>query len=147
MSEQASGDSWLLDNSAWARRFSLAENEESAASLASDLERSRFVICLPFMLESGYSARDGSEYRRSSELLASFPSAELDERAQARSLDAQQQLTRTGHHRIPPVDLLIAAIADTAGIGVLHYDAHYDLILEQTDLVFESRWLAPRGTI
>jgi len=46
-----------------------------------------------------------------------------------------------------PVDLIIAAIADTAGIGVLHYDAHYDLILEQTDLRFESRWLAPRGSI
>jgi predicted nucleic acid-binding protein len=99
------------------------------------------------MLEAGYSARDGSEYRRGSALLASLPSAEPDQPARARSLDAQLQLTRTGHHRIPPVDLLIAAVADTAGIGVLHYDAHYDLILEQTDLVFDSRWLAPRGSI
>lgn len=138
---------WLLDNSAWARRFSLGANEEAAASLASDLENSRLVTCLPFVLEAGYSARDGSEYRRGSALLASLPSAEPDQPARARSLDAQLQLTRTGHHRIPPVDLLIAAVADTAGIGVLHYDAHYDLILEQTDLVFDSRWLAPRGSI
>jgi len=138
---------WLLDNSAWARRFSLAGNEQAAASLASDLEQSRLVTSLPFMLEAGYSARDGSEYRQASALLASLPSAELDQRAQARSLDAQHQLARTGHHRIPPVDLIIAAMADTAGIGVLHYDSHYDLILEQTDLRFESRWLAPRGTI
>jgi len=138
---------WLLDNSAWARRFSLAGNESAAASLAADLEQSRLVTSLPFMLEAGYSARDGSAYRLASALLASFPSAELDQRAQARSLDAQMQLARTGHHRIPPVDLIIAAIADTAGVGVLHYDAHYDLILEQTDLGFESRWLAPRGSI
>lgn len=138
---------WLLDNSAWARRFSLAGNESAAASLAADLEQSRLVTSLPFMLEAGYSARDASEHRQASTLLASFPSAELDQRAQARSLDAQMQLARTGHHRIPPVDLIIAAIADTAGIGVLHYDAHYDLILEQTDLRFESRWLVPRGSI
>lgn len=138
---------WLLDNSAWARRFSLAGNEEAAASLASDLEQSRLVTSLPFMLEASYSAGDGSEYRHASALLASFPSADLDQRARARSLDAQLQLSRTGHHRIPPVDLIIAAIADTAGIGVLHYDSHYDLILEQTDLTYESRWLAPRGTI
>jgi predicted nucleic acid-binding protein len=139
--------SWLLDNSAWARRFSLGENVEAAASLASDLEDSRLVASLPFMLEAGYSARDASEYRTASALLASFPYAELDRSARARSLDAQSQLSRTGHYRLPPVDLMIAAIADAAGIGVLHYDSHYDLILEQTDLRFESRWLAPRGTI
>jgi len=147
MSGRPAEDFWLLDNSAWARRFSLAGNEAAAASLASDLENSRLVTCLPFMLEAGYPARDESGYREVSALLASLPSAELDQHAQARSLEAQQQLTRSGHHRIPPVDLLVAAVADTSGIGVLHYDAHYDIILEQTDLVFESRWLAPRGSI
>ena len=54
---------------------------------------------------------------------------------------------RVGHHRLPPVDLLIAALADRHGLGVLHYDHDYDLIAEKTDLTFDSVWLAARGTL
>lgn len=67
--------------------------------------------------------------------------------AERRALDAQAQLARIGHHRLPPVDLLIAALADRHELGVLHYDDDYDLIAETTDLRFESVWLAPRGTL
>ena len=39
--------------------------------------------------------------------------------------------------------------ARAAGIalGVLHYDHDYDLLTERTDLLFESVWLAPRGSL
>jgi hypothetical protein len=30
---------------------------------------------------------------------------------------------------------------------VLHYDGDYDLIAKHTDLVFESSWVAPAGTL
>jgi hypothetical protein len=30
---------------------------------------------------------------------------------------------------------------------VLHYDRDYDLIAKHTDLVFESSWVAPAGTL
>ena len=43
--------------------------------------------------------------------------------------------------------MLVAAIADRHGLGILHYDHDYDLIAERTDLEFESVWLAPRGTL
>lgn len=46
-----------------------------------------------------------------------------------------------------PVDLLLAALADRHGHGVLHYDADFDLILARTDLRFDSVWLAERGTL
>jgi predicted nucleic acid-binding protein len=49
------------------------------------------------------------------------------------------------HHRIPPADALIAAAAQEAGIGVLHYDRHYDRLAEV--LAFDSRWAAPPGTL
>jgi predicted nucleic acid-binding protein len=42
-------------------------------------------------------------------------------------------------------DLLIAAAAQDAALGVLHYDAHFDRLA--TVLSFESRWLAPPGSL
>ena len=48
-------------------------------------------------------------------------------------------LARAGHSRLPPIALLVAALADRHGVGVLHYD----LIAAKTDLNFQSVWLAP----
>ena len=64
-----------------------------------------------------------------------------------RALDAQRALARVGHHRLPPVDLLVAALADRHGLGVLHYDRDYDLLAENAGLRFESVWLAPAGSL
>ncbi len=104
-------------------------------------------MTLPFLMEAGYSARDSSDRNRLFDLFGTLDSIEIDRRTEQRTVDAQAQLTRTGHHRIPPVDVLLAALADLNGLGVLHYDAHYDLILEWTDLSYDSRWLAPRGVL
>jgi hypothetical protein len=62
-------------------------------------------------------------------------------------VDAQRQLARRGHHRVPPIDLLVAALADRNQLGIVHYDGDYDLISESTDLNFQSVWLAPRGAL
>ena len=50
-----------------------------------------------------------------------------------------------GYHRISLPDYLIAAAAQEAAIGVLHYDHHYDRLQEV--FRFESRWIAPAGSI
>ena len=60
---------------------------------------------------------------------------------------AQRELAEIGHHRLAPADVVIAACAHTAGIGVLHYDSDYDLLAEHTSLRFESEWLAPPGAL
>jgi predicted nucleic acid-binding protein len=64
-----------------------------------------------------------------------------------RALAAQRQLARAGHHRVPPIDLVIAALADHHGVGVLHYDRHYDVLEDKTDLRFDSVWLAEPGSL
>jgi predicted nucleic acid-binding protein len=40
---------------------------------------------------------------------------------------------------------LIAAAAQEAGVGVLHYDRHYDRLAKV--LNFESVWIAPPGSL
>jgi predicted nucleic acid-binding protein len=42
-------------------------------------------------------------------------------------------------------DALIAAAAQENGLGVLHYDRDYDRLAEVP--VFESRWIAPAGSL
>jgi len=137
----------LLDTSAWVRFGHPGLGVERAETIAGAVEAGQIVICLPFLLEAGYSARDGAEHDRLLEELGSLPRVLVDEEVERRALDAQRQLARIGHHRLPPVDLLVAALADRHGIGVLHYDRDYDVLASRTDLRFESEWLAERGVL
>ena len=137
----------LLDNSAWVRLGDAALPAERADEIADSVESGRIAACLPFLLEAGYSTRSAREHDQILSELLSLPQYHLDEVAERRALDAQAQLARIGHHRLPPVDLLIAALADRHHVGVLHYDRDYDLIAEKTDLEFDSVWLADRGTL
>jgi hypothetical protein len=50
-----------------------------------------------------------------------------------------------GRHRLPFQDVLIAAAAASRGYAVLHYDHHFDRLAGVLD--FESRWIAPRGSL
>jgi predicted nucleic acid-binding protein len=137
----------LLDNSAWVRLGDATLSYERADEIADALESGRIAACLPFLLEAGYSARTASEHDQLLTELLSLPQYHLDDVAEQRALEAQAQLARVGHHRLPPVDLLIAALADRHNLGILHYDHDYELIAEKTDLTFESAWLADRGTL
>ncbi len=137
----------LLDNSAWVRLADAALPAKRADEIAEALESGHIAACLPFLLEAGYSARNAREHDQLLAELRSLPHYHLDDAAEQRALDAQAQLARVGHHRLPPVDLLIAALADRHGLGLLHYDHDYDLIAEKTDLAFDSVWLAQRGTL
>jgi predicted nucleic acid-binding protein len=72
---------------------------------------------------------------------------ELDHAAVDGALQAQAKLAANQRisHRVKPVDLLVAAVADRHGAGVLH-DGDYDLIAKHTDLRFDSMWAAKRGS-
>lgn len=105
------------------------------------------AVALPFLLEAGYTARNAGEHSSMFEELLALPYFAIDEEVEQATLQAQKQLVRVGHHRLPTTDLLLAAIADRYGAGVLHYDSDYDLILEMTDLRFESVWVAERGSL
>ena len=136
-----------MDNSAWVRlghpRLPMPRNEE----VASAIESGQVIACLPFILEAGYSARDVKDHRDLIAELLALPWAAIDDTVERRAIDAQRQLARSGHHRMPPVDILVAAVADRHRLGILHYDRDYDLIATRTDLRFASEWLAKAGSL
>lgn len=139
--------SLLLDNSAWVRLAHDGLAPERSEEIADALQAGAIVVCLPFLLEAGYSARTAAEHKGLLTELLSLPWIHIDEAVEQRALDAQRQLARVGHHRLPPVDLLIAAVADRHQLGVLHYDHDYDVLAERTELRFQSEWLAPAGSL
>jgi predicted nucleic acid-binding protein len=96
-----------------------------------------------------YSARDDSQFAAITGELGALPHAPLTAEAAAQAVSAQAELaTAPGvSHRVKPVDLLIAAVAASVQLGVLHYDRDYDAISKHTSLDFPSVWVAPRGSI
>ena len=137
----------LIDNSAWSRLRSPALSQDRAEEVADWARRDRLVVCLPFLLEAGYSARSGADHVARLDELRAMPEVGIDGLTENLALDAQRNLARRGHHRMSPADLIIAALASRAGLGILHYDSDYDLILEDTGLRYESVWLGPRGSL
>ncbi|MBS4728403.1 PIN domain-containing protein [Mycobacterium sp. SM1] len=137
----------LLDNSAFVRLASPALEERRAQEIANALEQRLIGVCLPFLLEAGYLARSATDHDELLSELTALPMLHIDTQVEQRALDAQRQLARAGHHRLPPVDLIISALADRHDVGVLHYDRDYDTIAARTDLRFASVWLAGRGSL
>jgi predicted nucleic acid-binding protein len=137
----------LLDNSAWARLDHRALPQARADEIADLLEQGAITTCLPFLLEAGYSARNERDHTELMDELLALPQIHIDDLTERRAIDAQRQLARVGHHRVPPVDLILAAIADIHHLGILHYDSDYDLLNQKTDLRFDSVWLVDRGSL
>jgi len=111
------------------------------------MNEGQVATCLPFLLEAGYSARSGADHLRIMDRLGRLPQVAIDGAVESSALEAQHDLAVLGHHRMAPIDIVIAACAHEAGAGVLHYDRDYDVIAEHTGLSFESIWLAPAGTL
>ena len=137
----------LLDTSAWNRFRAPGLSAERTEELAEATDSGHVVVCLPFLLEAGFTAQNAEEHRLMMATLLGLPRVHLDPTAETAAVEAQHQLARVGHQRIRPADLLIAALADRHELGVLHYGHHYDLISEQTDLRYDSVWLAEPGSL
>jgi predicted nucleic acid-binding protein len=137
----------LLDNSAWARVLQGIAPKARAEALARAMEARELATCLPFLLEVGFSARSAVDRKTVIGRLEKLPRIAIDGAVEALAIEAQRELTEVGHHRLPPLDIVIAACAHRAEAGVLHYDRDYDLLAEHTSLVFDSEWLAPPGRL
>jgi predicted nucleic acid-binding protein len=96
-------------------------------------------------LEIGFSARNGAEWDRLAEAIASFALVETTELHLRRARQVQRLLAEHGlkGRKIP--DLLVAAAAEELGLVVLHYDADFDLIAGATGQA--SEWVVPAGAI
>jgi predicted nucleic acid-binding protein len=139
----------LLDTSAWALLRDGRISGQAANRLYGRIEHGELALTEPLLLEMRYSARDGSDFKLLAEELDALPLLELDSAAVRRSLNAQAQLAALPDvsHRVKPIDLLVAAVAERHDAAVLHYDADYELLAKRTDLAFESVWAAERGSI
>lgn len=131
---------YLADTSAW-NRSSLAIDRWEPL-----LEANELALCAPVRLELLYSARGRAEYAALARDYRGFPNLELDERASALAEGTQAALGVQSQHRGPtPVDLLVAAIAETHGATLLHHDRHFDAIARVTRQPME--WLPPRTAV
>lgn len=122
---------WLIDKSALIRLAASSDIE----AWAEHIERGLVRITTVTLLEVGYSARDAEDlYAGLHEPpVASMPVEYATPTAEDRAVEILALLAGHGHHRAPSVpDLLIAAIAESAGLIVLHDDKDFDLIAQVT---------------
>ena len=106
------------------------------------------ATCGLVALELLRSARDATEFATLREGLDSLPVLPTGEAVWTRATDVCEALAQRGplHHRQVPVpDLLIAATAEIAGVELLHYDRHFELIAEITCQPVDS--VAPLAAI
>jgi predicted nucleic acid-binding protein len=122
---------WLIDKSALVRLASSPDAAEWAERIARGLVR----IATVTRLEVGYSARSGPELRAGSRLppLVSMPVEYLTPTTEDRAFEVLTLLADRGQHRAPSLpDLIIAAIAELAGLTVLHLDKDFEIIADIT---------------
>jgi predicted nucleic acid-binding protein len=123
---------WLIDKSALVR---LGRSSHTDA-WADRIERGLVRVATVTLLEVGYSARDPQDLRAGlrEPPVASMPVEYATPAAEDRAVEVLTLLAERGHHRAPSVpDLLVAAIAERAGLVILHQDKDFDLIAEVTD--------------
>jgi predicted nucleic acid-binding protein len=123
----------LSDTTAW---IALRHGPPAAAAgVRRLLRRGTLGVCDPVALELLRGARNGRELNALRAGLALLPACPVPASAWTRAQDVLEGLAlhRGGRHRgVPPMDLLIAAVAQEHDLPVLHDDAHYDLIAQVT---------------
>jgi hypothetical protein len=138
------GGTFVADTSAWARADARSVRREWTAALRDG----RIATCPIVKLELLLSARDGDEFDEIEDELAQLRDVPVTRSVTNAAQHAFRKLARVRplHHRsVKLPDLLIAACASDAAIGVLHYDEDFDRLAAV--LPFESRWIATRGSL
>src|SRR5262245_49434834 len=118
----------LADTSAWTTRHRDLSVE---AAFEQGVTAGRIATCAPVRMELLWGARDEAEFAATRVELDALPRLAVGDREWQRAEDVFFELARRGplHHRQTRfTDLLVAAAAERAGIPVLHYDRHFELI-------------------
>ena len=133
----------MLDKSAYARMRLPAIN----AVLEPMILDGEAATCGMIDLEILYSARSAADLRTvRQELSYSLVLIPMDQRDFDRAAEVMELLAERGQHRSARIpDLLIAAVAERAGLIVIHYDEDFDRIASVTGQL--ARWVTPRGTL
>jgi len=135
----------LADTSAWTTRHRSADVD---AAFAAAVAKNTIATCWPVRHELLLTARNANEVATARADLDQLRHLTVRESEWRRAEDVLEALGRRGplHHRqVPLTDLLVAAAAESAGIPVLHYDRHFELIASITGQ--PVRAIAPLGSL
>lgn len=137
-----SSDVLLLDASAFWRLGSPQLAPERRSEVAGWIARGIVAASTPLLLET----RAGRDLPGADP--GELPLLWISERAEQRAVDLQAQLRAAHQHLgVPPLDYLIAAIAEDHGAAILHYDADFERLESRTDLAVPIEPLAPLGSL
>jgi predicted nucleic acid-binding protein len=132
---------FLVDTSV-IKRLGRAGVREVIEPLAASGQLGRPRIC---DLEVCYSARTADEWDGLLAALAVFAPVETTAVHVQRALQVQRLLAVRSQRGRKIPDLLVAAAAEVLNVGVLHYDADFDLIASVTGQ--RCTWVVPAGTV
>jgi predicted nucleic acid-binding protein len=119
---------YLIDKSALAPRL----GDEGRLRVESLVTSGRLAVCWITVLEVLYSAESAKGWQEGHGNLLALRLLSTTESAFERAVEVQGLLAKTGHHRVPLPDLLIAATAESHGAAVLHNDKDYEIIAAVT---------------
>ena len=96
-------------------------------------------------LEIGYSARNADEWDRFISAMGAFDLVETNAQHVTRALQVQRLLASRSQRGRKIPDLLVAAVAESRNLTVLHYDTDFDLISAVTEQ--PCQWIVAAGSI
>ena len=137
------GGVYIADTSAW-QRAAL----EPVADEWRDAVAAGQIVTTPIVrMELLYATRTSDEFDDFDRLLRQLREVPIKRSVTDAAIAAMTELATRWplSHRVPVPDLLVAAAAQDVAIGVIHYDHHYDRLADV--MSFESRWIAPPGTL
>lgn len=106
----------------------------------------RVLLCDLIALELIRLAPNASRAKEVAARLDSFESIPMRTELWRRARESQALLSANGdHRRVPPVDLLIGAAAEQAGVPLVHYDRDYERLAQVGAL--QQHWFVPDGTL
>ena len=135
----------LADTSAWmqARRDAKARD-----LLLGAIERGDVRWCWPVRYELMVDARGSDGIAAVERTLDSLREIPMDRSVQRAVLATMRELAASGPHgahRFPLADLTVAAAAQDAGIGVLHFDQHLERLGDYLDV--RADWISNPANI
>lgn len=132
---------YLADTSAFTR----LDKPHVAAAIGPLIAEGKIALCAPVAFELGFSARSAADHDAIMSRIDAFESAPTTEGDHQRALDLQRLLAHQGHHRaLSLVDALVAAVAETRNLTVLHYDADFELVSNITGQ--PNQWVVEPGS-
>ncbi len=132
---------YLADTSAFTR----LNKPRVAVVLGPLIAEGKIALCAPVAFELGFTARSAADHEAIMTRIDAFESAPTTDGDHQRALDLQRLLVRRGQDRaLSLVDALVAAIAETRDLTILHYDADFELVSDLTGQ--PSQWVVEPGS-